>query len=623
MTSLRICFFNRSYYPDLGATGQLLTDLAEDLARDGRHDVWVVAGPPLSSGVAGPGRVAGLWPFRREERNGVRILRARGTTFRPRRFAGRAANYVSYFASSCLAGLALPRPDIVVALTDPPIIGLAALLAARRAGARFVYLCQDVFPEVARLLEDFHSERVDRLLERVNRFLIKRADRVVAVGETMRDRLVAGKGADPGKVTVIHNWADCSAIAPGPKRNALSISQGLADRFVVMHSGNVGLSQNLETLLDAAERLRPYPDILVAVVGDGSKRQALEARARSRALDNVRFLPYQPRERLAESFAGADVFVISLKPGLAGYIVPSKLYGILAAGRPYVAAVEDASEVAAITTKHGSGLLAEPESAEDLARQILVLYRDRDRARELGHNARRAALSFDRPLQVRAYETLFREVTAAPRVLEARPPALKRPFDVAVSGLGLLGSMPLWALIALAIKIEDGGPVFYGQARVGKGGKRFRSWKFRSMVVDADKRFGALQARERDPRVTRTGRILRATAMDELPQLWNIFVGEMSFVGPRALLREEIEVRGDGGLVPIEKIPGYEARHRVTPGLTGIAQIYAPRDVPRRHKFKLDQLYIRKQSFRLDLTLIALSFWITFRGKWEHRGKKV
>jgi len=623
MTSLRICFFNRSYYPDLGATGQLLTDLAEDLARDGRQDVWVVAGPPLSSGAAGPGRVAGLWPFRREERNGVRILRARGTTFRPRRFAGRAANYVSYFASSCLAGLALPRPDIVVALTDPPIIGLAALLAARRAGARFVYLCQDVFPEVARLLEDFHSERVDRLLERVNRFLIKRADRVVAVGETMRDRLVAGKGADPGKVTVIHNWADCSAIAPGPKRNALSISQGLADRFVVMHSGNVGLSQNLETLLDAAERLRPYPDILVAVVGDGSKRQALEARARSRALDNVRFLPYQPRERLAESFAGADVFVISLKPGLAGYIVPSKLYGILAAGRPYVAAVEDASEVAAITTKHGSGLLAEPESAEDLARQILVLYRDRDRARELGHNARRAALSFDRPLQVRAYETLFREVTAAPRVLEARPPALKRPFDVAVSGLGLLGSMPLWALIALAIKIEDGGPVFYGQARVGKGGKRFRSWKFRSMVVDADKRFGALQARERDPRVTRTGRILRATAMDELPQLWNIFVGEMSFVGPRALLREEIEVRGDGGLVPIEKIPGYEARHRVTPGLTGIAQIYAPRDVPRRHKFKLDQLYIRKQSFRLDLTLIALSFWITFRGKWEHRGKKV
>ena len=178
-------------------------------------------------------------------------------------------------------------------------------------------------------------------------------------------------------------------------------------------------------------------------------------------------------------------------------------------------------------------------------------------------------------------------------------------------GSGSSASLPLWALIAAAIKLEDGGPVFYGQERVGRGGRRFRSWKFRSMVVDADRRFGALQAREDDPRVTRTGRLLRATAMDELPQLWNILVGDMSFVGPRALRPEEIEVGGDGTPVPLEAIPGYEARHRVTPGLTGIAQIYAPRDISRRQKFKLDQLYVGKQSFWLDLRLIALSFWIT------------
>ena len=143
------------------------------------------------------------------------------------------------------------------------------------------------------------------------------------------------------------------------------------------------------------------------------------------------------------------------------------------------------------------------------------------------------------------------------------------------------------------------------------------------MVADADRRFGALQASEHDPRVTRTGRLLRATAMDELPQLWSILVGDMSFVGPRALRPEEIETGGDGTLVPLQAIPGYEARHRVTPGLTGIAQIYAPRDIPRRQKFKLDQLYVGKQSFWLDLRLIALSFWITVRAKWEHRGRKV
>ena len=645
---LRICFFNRSYHPDQGATGQLLTDLAEDLARDGRHEVWVVAGPPLlRSAPLGPAAAPASrrrFPFGREERNGVRILRAWGTALGPARFAARAANYLSFFGSSCLAGLAVPRPDVVVALTDPPIIGLAALACARRTGARFVYLCQDVFPEVARLLGDFRSERVDRLLERVTRLLIARADRVVAVGETMRERLVAGKDADPGRITVIHNWADCSAIVPGPKRNPWSLAHGLAEPFVVMHSGNIGLSQDLDVLIDAAARLSAYPDIVVAIVGDGVKRAALEARVSQRRLANVRFLPYQPRERLAESFASADLFVVSLARGLAGYIVPSKLYGILASGRPYVAAVEEASEVAAITRRYQSGLLAEPGDAESLARQILTLHGDRARGRELGANARRAALGYDRPLQVEAYARLFRELAATPREVGraaavgeasgygypgererafAPPPVLKRPFDVALSGLGLLGSLPLWALIAAAIKLEDGGPVFYGQERVGRGGRHFWSWKFRSMVVDADRRFGALQASEHDPRVTRTGRLLRATAMDELPQLWNILVGDMSFVGPRALRPEEIEVGVDGTPVSLQAIPGYEARHRVTPGLTGIAQIYARRDIPRRQKFKLDQLYVGKQSFWLDLRLIALSFWITARARWERRGRKL
>ncbi len=199
----------------------------------------------------------------------------------------------------------------------------------------------------------------------------------------------------------------------------------------------------------------------------------------------------------------------------------------------------------------------------------------------------------------------------------------KRPFDLLVSGLGLLGSVPLWGVIALGIKLDDGGPVFYRQQRVGRDGKRFWGLKFRSMISDSDERFGALQARDGDSRVTRVGRFLRATALDELPQLWNIFRGDMSFVGPRALLPEEIEVNGDGELIPLEKIPGYEARHRVRPGLTGIAQIYVPRDLPRRHKFKFDLLYIKKQNFWLDLKLTALSFWISFRGRWESRGGKL
>lgn len=199
----------------------------------------------------------------------------------------------------------------------------------------------------------------------------------------------------------------------------------------------------------------------------------------------------------------------------------------------------------------------------------------------------------------------------------------KRLLDLVLSGIGLLLSSPLWVVLAAIVKMEDGGRVFYSQERVGEGGRVFRAWKFRSMITDAEKYVGALQAAHNDPRVTRVGRIMRASAMDELPQLWSIFVGDMSFVGPRALRPGEIEVLGSGALEPLEAVPGYGERCRVRPGLTGIAQVYAPRDIRRRNKFRYDRLYIERQSLWLDVRLIALSFWITFRGRWEARDPKI
>jgi lipopolysaccharide/colanic/teichoic acid biosynthesis glycosyltransferase len=207
--------------------------------------------------------------------------------------------------------------------------------------------------------------------------------------------------------------------------------------------------------------------------------------------------------------------------------------------------------------------------------------------------------------------------------MPSRTPWTKRCFDVTLAGAGLLISAPLWALIAIAIKLEDGGPVFYAHERVGKGGRLFKNWKFRSMTPNSGRHSALKQAEQNDKRVTGVGRIIRATAMDELPQLWNIFKGDMSFVGPRPLMPREIEVHGRGEIIPLEQIPGYAARHQVIPGLTGLAQIFAPRDLPRRQKFRLDLLYIKKQSFLTDIRFVALSFWITFRGKWEHRGRKV
>lgn len=409
---MHVAFFNRSYYPDQTATGQLLTDLCEDLVREHGCRVSVVTGPPLQPlpGVDVPS--GGV--VTRTTHNGVEIHRARGTRFDKRRFAGRATNYVTYFLSASWAGLRLDRPDVVVALTDPPIIGLTAWAVAKRFRAPFVMAFKDLFPEVAALLPDFHSDAINGALQRVNRFLVRKASVNIALGEMMRQRLIDDKGAPPERTIIIADWADTSAISPGPKDNAFARSHDLADKFVLMHSGNLGLSQSLETIVEAAALLRDMADLRVVFQGEGVSKASLQTLARDRGLTNVLFLPFAPKAALAESFASADVFVVSLQQGLAGYIVPSKLYGILAAGRPFVAAVEETCEVAALTRRHECGLVVPPGDARKLADAIRVFRADRARAARCGANARILASSFDRRTQVGRYMEVFRSLRPAP-----------------------------------------------------------------------------------------------------------------------------------------------------------------------------------------------------------------
>jgi lipopolysaccharide/colanic/teichoic acid biosynthesis glycosyltransferase len=203
-----------------------------------------------------------------------------------------------------------------------------------------------------------------------------------------------------------------------------------------------------------------------------------------------------------------------------------------------------------------------------------------------------------------------------------KEPILKRSLDIFLSGIMLFLSVPVFLPIAVAIKLEDGGPVFYRQQRWGKGKSRFGVYKFRTMAPDSDQKFGLRQASENDPRITRIGRVLRAMGLDELPQILNILAGEMSFVGPRSLAVGEIVNDEKGRNIPYEDIPGFQERLQVRPGLTGLATIYIPKDASPLRKFRYDLFYIRRQSIYLDLHLIALSFWISFRGKWETRARK-
>lgn len=199
---------------------------------------------------------------------------------------------------------------------------------------------------------------------------------------------------------------------------------------------------------------------------------------------------------------------------------------------------------------------------------------------------------------------------------------MKRIFDICLALIGILISFPLFGAIALIIWFEDKFPIFYLQVRLGKDGNIFKNIKFRSMNKDAEKNIGAVLAEENDPRITKFGSILRATAMDELPQLWNIIKGDISWVGPRALRPEEKEV-GSSVVKSVFEYPDFTERCKVRPGLTGVAQILLPRDSPRETKFKYDLWYIKHQSFWLDIYLILLSFLVTFRGKWESRQVKI
>lgn len=218
------------------------------------------------------------------------------------------------------------------------------------------------------------------------------------------------------------------------------------------------------------------------------------------------------------------------------------------------------------------------------------------------------------------------QVLAPSREVPLAPPARslsKRVFDVLLSSLMLAVSSPVWAVIILAILLEDGWPPFFSQARWSLGARQARVLKFRTMHKDAVNRFGVRLARERDPRITRVGRLLRAMGLDELPNLLSIWKGDMSFVGPRALAVDEVVHEIDGRYGSYLEVPGFWERLSVRPGLTGLATVYVPRDASPRRKFAYDLLYIRRWSIGLDLRLVLVSFLISFLGRWETRERKV
>ncbi len=389
----RLLVLNQYYWPGVEATGHLLTELCSDLAED--FDVTVIT---ATLRHAPPGRAV---------YDGVAIVRVRSTAFERRNLWLRALNYVTYLAQSLRAGLASERPDVVLAMTDPPVIANVALLVARRFRVPLVVVSQDVFPETAVELGRIRNRAVVFLLRALVRLYLRRADRIVAIGETMRARLEQ-KGAAAERISVIANWADTGALRPAPRDNAWSRKHGFDGRFVVMHSGNVGHAQDLDALVRAATLLRELDDLTVAIIGGGARHAELVALAKALGAERVTFLPYQPRELLAQSLSAADVHVVGLARGLAGYVVPSRLYGILAVGRPVIVAADGETETARLVERVGCGVTVPPGRPDLLAAAIRRAHDgELDRA-ELGDRGRAyVATEGDRRTAVGRYRELL------------------------------------------------------------------------------------------------------------------------------------------------------------------------------------------------------------------------
>jgi glycosyltransferase involved in cell wall biosynthesis len=392
-----VLVFNQYYWPGVEATANLLTELCEALADE--YEVTVVTG-----------RLLGYEDEPDyERRNGVEIVRVRSTAFDRAPLHRRAANYFTYLSRALARGLLADRPDAVLCMTDPPMVGDVALLVARRYRVPLLVISQDVFPEIAVELRRLTNPVLVGLLQVLTRFYLRRADRIVAIGETMGRRL-AHKGVESERMRVIPNWTDTRVLEPRPRDNAWAQENGLVGRFVLMHSGNVGHAQDLDTLVRAATFLRDLDDLRIVVIGTGARHAELVALAERLEVEPV-FLPYQPKARLAESLSAADVHLVGLGRGLSGFVVPSRMNGILSVGRPVIVTADEESETARITREIECGVVAPPGRPELLAQAIRSAHDGELDLAEMGRRARAYALAeADRDVAIGRYRAVLGEL---------------------------------------------------------------------------------------------------------------------------------------------------------------------------------------------------------------------
>ena len=394
---MHILLLNQYYPPDTSATAKMAVQVAEKLAE--RHQVTVVAGRPSYD----PDE---FYPFaflRRDIRNNVTVERVASTAYPRHQMRRRVSNYLSYLALAVPRALAI-HPDIVLAMTDPPVAGIAGAFIARMADRPFVYNIRDLYPDMAIGGDIVQPNRwVDRW-EKMHRRALHQAARVIVLGDDMRDRIIS-KGVSPDRVVVVRDGASFPPLLPA--RNDLVVQKiRCGFPFVALHAGNLGFYGAWDSLLKAAHILRNENTGLV-FVGDGANRAAMEISAKP--LPNVRFLPFFPIEQVPHVMMAGDVHIVTVRRGLEGVVVPSKLYSILAAGRPVLAIAAAESDAVRIVRESGCGISADPDDPAAIAAAIRELRNDQNRLIQMGIRAKETAAKYARVDELERFVEVMEE----------------------------------------------------------------------------------------------------------------------------------------------------------------------------------------------------------------------
>jgi glycosyltransferase involved in cell wall biosynthesis len=395
------------YYPEDTSTGYFLTKIAEGLA--GSFAVNVLCAQPTYAH-------RGLRAPREEKRNGVHIFRCAATTLDKNVLLFRIANHITVALSIFVRAVGrFHKDDYVLVVTNPPLLPFLILAACRLRRAKCVLLIHDVYPEALIAAGMLRSNSLAaRALSRLTSLLYRGVSRVVVLGRDMRKLVLRRARLDSDRVVVIPNWADLDEIIPGGRASSALIAQlGLRAKFVVQYSGNIGRTHGIERLLDAARALADREEIHLLFIGSGAKFHWLRRAVQAENLPNVSLLPLRPRHELSDSLNACDLAVISFIPGMAGISVPSRMYNILASGRPILAVADPESELAMLVREEGVGWVVPPDRADRVVEAVLEAYGQPEQLAQMGMRARRfAESSCALSSVVAAYVSLMRELDA-------------------------------------------------------------------------------------------------------------------------------------------------------------------------------------------------------------------